>query len=206
MGLDAQQIDATLARMKVLYAPKADTVSNPDPITRDDFHKLLAVASPGWRAKLLVSLNMALYLADVAALVWEDFNLDAGTYVGIRSKTSIRRVGMLWPETVAAMRALPRKAKSPLVFPSTHGGSYRSDSLHRRYATIRDKAKITAPFSSIRDGAYTIAAQTCDDRTARMFAAHAAAGLLDAYVQRRPELVKPAADGVHAAYGPFPVA
>ena len=203
-GLDAGQIDAALSRMKVLYTQKAVSDAKPTPIDPDDFHKLLKVADQQWRAIFLLSLNTALYLEDVAALEWKDIDLKAGTLVGLRGKTSIRRVGMLWPETVKALRAIPHDTASPFVFVSRTGTRYRSDSLHRRYAIIRDAAKITVTFSSIRDGAYTIAARSCDDRTARMFAAHAAPGLMDSYVERNPELVKRAADAVHKAYAPFP--
>ena len=203
VGLDAEQIDAALGRMKVLYAPKVVVEHKPTPISRGDFHRLLIMADDQWRAILLISLNLALYLEDCADLQWKDIDLDAGTFIGLRGKTKIRRVGMLWPETAAALRALPR-TDSPYVFVSRTGTRYRSDSLHRRYAIIRDKAGVTAVFSSIRDGAYTIAARSCDDRTARMFAAHAAPGLMDAYVSRNPQLTKPASDAVYSAFGPFP--
>jgi integrase len=210
VGMDAGQVDAVLSRMKVLYAPRADSHPTPSPISKEEFSAMLAVADARWRATLLLALNGALYLADIRLLEWADFDLDARVYSARRNKTKIVRVMALWDETVEALKALPRTG-SPLVFPSNRGAAYRSDSLHRPFADFRETAKIngqpvTATFSSIRDGAYTAAASSVDDRTARIFAAHASQGLMDAYVARNPELVRPAAEAVKAAYGPFPTA
>jgi integrase len=53
-------------------------------------------------------------------LKWEHFNLTAGTYSGKREKKGFR-IGWLWKETVDAVKALPRKGESPLLFTSQRG-------------------------------------------------------------------------------------
>jgi integrase len=203
-GLDANQISPALARLKTLYAPPSTSEAKPQPISPGELHRLLAVADVEWRAILMLSLNMALYLEDVCTLQWKDFDLQAGTYSAGRKKTKVIRVGWLWKETVEAIKALPRKGQSPLLFTSKTGLRFNASSKYDTYKSLKERAGVTADFSGIRDGAYSAAAAVCDEKTAKLFAAHRFTGLMDAYVQRRPELVKAAADAVYAAYFPAP--
>ena len=205
-GLDAAQLNATLGRMKVLSAPRNTAKSNPAPITAGDFRKLLAAASPHWRIMLLLGLNMAMYLEDLCGLQWTDFDLEAGTYVGVRGKTQVIRVGVLWPESLDALKALPRTDQSPWVFTSRTGSRYLSHTQHDLFFKFRCQAEVEAPFSSLRDAAYTIACRTCEDRYSRVFAGHRMPGLMDSYIQRNPGWVKPASDAVYKAFAPFPKA
>jgi integrase len=201
---DAEAIAKAIARAKALYAPRSNGHNKPTPMSTADFRTLLQAADTQWRAILLLAMNMALYAEDICELRWADFNLDAGTYTGQRQKTSVVRVGCLWPETLTAIKALPRKGESPYLFTSKTGTRYMATTLYDVYKDLRESVGVTTPFSGLRDAAYTIACEKCDERIARVFAAHKAAGLLDAYVQRRPEFVKPATDAIREAFGPFP--
>lgn len=112
---------------------------------------------------------------------------------------------MLWPETVAELRRLPRKG--PYVFTSGHGTRYNKNT---RVNDFREFRRAAGPadhvtFDTLRDGAYTAARQgTSDERLAKLLAGHAA-GLRDNYVLRDPAFVRPACEAVYAAYGPFPL-
>jgi integrase len=203
-GLDANQISPALTRMKVLYAPPAGNRAKPQPISPDDYRELLKHADTEWRAILLLALNMALYIEDICTLKYEDFDLAARTYVGKRAKTQVVRIGWLWQESIDAVNSLPRKGSSPLLFTSQTGLRFNASSKYDTYASLRARAGVAAPFSSIRDGGYSEVAATCDEKTAKLFAAHRFGGLMDSYVQRRPELVKTAAEAVHRKYSPFP--
>jgi integrase len=213
--LDAQQIEAVLARCKAkLYSPPNNTTDDPHPISREDFHKLLIASKETdvpnvWRAILLMGLNAALYMEDICDLQWEALDLDAGTFVSRRKKTGkCIRVASLWPETVKALRALPRRGKSPYVFTSPHGTRYNKNTKINDFKDLRVKAKLQdVTFSHLRDGAYTAAAQAVgvDEKFARLLAGHKSSGLQDKYVARNPAIVKPATDAVYAAYGPFPM-
>lgn len=202
-GADSPQITACLGRMKVLSAPKATSRPEPKPITPAEFHKLLAVANPRWRATLLLGLNMAMYIEDICTLQWSDFDLGAATFVGRRAKTQVIRVGVLWAETLAALKAIPHRGQSPYVFTSAQGTRFNGQRAYNDYKELREKAGVDAPFSSLRDAAYTIACRSCEDRISRVFAGHRMAGLMDSYIQRNPEWVKPAANAVYATFGPF---
>ena len=209
-GIDAAQVTAALARCKVLWSSTAATPANPTPISRDDIHALLTAATPVWRAMILVGLNSALHLEEVCALEWAHLDLTAGTYATIRNKTKadrIPRAAVLWPETVAALLALPCR-NSPYVFVSPHGTRYNRSSRGNKFASLRERAEVaeTVTYDWIKDGAYTAAINdpAVEERFARVLAGHKSPGLQDNYVLRNPTCVKPACDAVYRAYGPFP--
>ena len=210
VGLDADQVSAFLARAKVLWTAEPMPAPKPAPISREQFHALLAAGNGSWRPWLLLGLNLCLHLEEVCALRWEDFNLTAGTYAAIRNKTRrmrIPRAATLWPETLGALKVLKRTG-SPHVFNSTHGTRFNRNTRGNEFAGLRKLAELPddVTFDSIRDGSYTAAAQAngVDEKCARVLAGHASPGLQDNYVLRNPEMVRPACDAVYRAYGPFP--
>lgn len=208
-GMDQQQIRGALDRCNVLWTGKAIPHVDPQPISREHFHRLLHAGGEPWRSWLLLALNLAMTFEDLCELRWADFDMDKGTYAAIRVKTRrdrIPRAGVLWKETIEALQDLARR--SQYVFTSTHGTRYNKNSRVNLFGKLRKKAGLpdTIKMNQIRDGAYTTAARaTTDERWARVLAGHRAPGLQDAYVLRNPEAVRPACDAVHKAYGPFPV-
>ena len=207
VGLEQTQIRAALDRCSVLWTAEPLPPVQPQPISRDDFHKLLAAADDTWRAWLLLALNLCMKAEDLCELRWAHFDLDAGTYASIRVKTKrdrIPRAGVLWPETLEVMQKLPRR--SEYVFTSPHGTRYSKNSRVNRFAKLRDDVGLPeeVKLNHIRDAAYTIASRaTTDERWARVLAGHRAPGLQDNYVLRNPEATREACEAVRAAFGPF---
>jgi integrase len=168
-------------------------------------HALLKVARDGqWRAWILMGLNAAMYFEELCELKWSEINFTRGTYATIREKTKadrIPRAAVLWPETIAALSALP---KFPVyVFTSKRGTRFNVNSRCNEFRKLADRANVdkTVSFAGMKDGAYTVACQgQPDDRIARVLAGHRAPGLQDSYVLRNPEMVKPACDAVYKAY------
>ena len=208
-ALDAQQIGAALDRAKVLWTADRPRQVDPRPITREAFHTLLGAGDGSWRPWLLLGLNLCMHMDEVCELKWSEFDLAAATYTSIRGKTAERRIpraATLWPETVKALKAVPRRGESPYVFVSSHGTRYNRNTRGNDFAELRDAAGLPAvTFDSLRDGAYTAACQApgVDDKWARLLAGHKAPGLQDSYVLRNPKIVRPACDAVYTAYGPF---
>ncbi|MEM1097146.1 MAG: site-specific integrase [Planctomycetota bacterium] len=207
-GLDQSQLRAALDRCKVLWTPEPLPPVRPMPISRQDFHTLLAGADPTWRAWLLLALNLAMTAEDLCQLKCEDFDLDAGTFVSIRVKTRrdrIPRAGVIWDETRQAMADLG--SRSEYVFTSRHGTKFSKNSRVNMFAKLRKRVGLpdSVKMSHIRDAAYTTACQaTSDERWARVLAGHRAPGLQDNYVLRNPEAVRPACEAVYGAFAPFP--
>jgi integrase len=202
-GWDTKQLDEVLSRMSVLHAPKNTAKLDPQPIDPGDFKKLLDAVKddPRWRAIFLLSLNLCLHIDECFGLEWEDFDLNKNVYVGRRSKTNVLRVATLWPETVEALKLIPR-THAPWVFVSKHGTRFDSKGQWKRWDAIRIAAGVPeVQFDWIRDGAYTVAMEgASDERQARVLAGHRGHGLSDNYVGRNPEFVRPAVEAVRRVY------
>lgn len=202
-GFNANVLRQALDRCKVLFTTEKHTKKNPTPISRPDFHQLLNSANSQWKAILLVSLNCCLHLGECMALTWDEFDLVRKCHVSSRQKTGIARAAMLWDETIQALAGI-RRTYSPYVFVSSHGSKYNRTSVSNLFGDLRNKAGVSATvkFDDIRDGAYT-AATLCgqdSERLSRLLAGHSNYGLMDSYVKRNPEMVKPATDAVYKQY------
>jgi integrase len=150
-----------------------------------------------------------MHIGEVCEVKWEEIDMQKGTYCTIRAKTEAHRIpraATLWPETLAALEAMPRKGASPYVFTSAIGMKYNRNKRVNTFKEFRDAAKLPhITFDSLRDGAFTAACRLCsDERWARVLAGHRSPGLQDSYVLRSPEIVRPACDAVYREYGPFP--
>ena len=202
-GFNANVLRQALDRCRVLFTADTHSKKNPTPISRDDFHKLLNAANNQFKAILLVSLNCCLHLGETMALTWDEFDLQRKCHISSRKKTGITRAAMLWEETIQALRGV-RKTHSPDVFVSYHGTRYNRATAGNLFSKLRIKADVSATvkFDDIRDGAYT-AATLCghdSERLSRLLAGHSNYGLMDNYVKRNPEMVKPATDAVYKHY------
>lgn len=144
-----------------------------------------------------------MHIEEVCGLLWDDFNVEAGTYAAIRGKTRRKRIpraAVLWPQTLEALKKLPRKGQ--YVFVSTHGTRYNKNTRVNDFRDLRKGAGLgdDVTFDSIRDGAYTAAVRGAEEKWARVLAGHRSPGLQDNYVLRNPEAVRPACDAVYKAY------
>lgn len=93
-----------------------------------EIHTLLKAASPTLRAMILLGINCGLGNSDIAELRRSAIDLGARTLDYPRPKTGISRRAVLWPETVAAVRAAMKErpksrdpAVSDLVFVTKYG-------------------------------------------------------------------------------------
>ncbi len=201
-GEDSTQLSAVLGRLKVLYIVNATPPAKPKPISKDNFHKLLNNVDDEWRAMLLLALNCSFYIDDLCNIRWDDIDIEKGTYAAYRKKSSIARAAVLWSETIAVLKRLPKKG--PYIFTSNRGTKFNTAGRYNTYKKVREKANVNIEFSSIRDATYTTAVQNCEEKFARVLSGHVSVGLQDRYVLRNPQFVKPACDAVYTAYGPFP--
>ncbi len=212
-GLDADEINAALARAAILRIPKDKGKKlEPLPIERADFHKLLGSPKymrdsvPFMHALMWTGLNLALHISECADLKWNDLNLDRGTYCCKRGKTSIIRAATLWPETVDALALLRKSHPCPengYVFHSGHGTRFNTNTLTNKFAKWRrwNEVDASVKFDSLRDGAYTAAiAAGVSFPLCQLLAGHRLSGETDAYVARNPGIVRPACDAVRVAY------
>jgi integrase len=200
-GVDAAQVRAALDGCAVLVPPKGATTFDPRPIAPADFHRLLKAAGKVEKAFLLLALNCCLYAAEALEVRWSELDLEGKVFVSARAKTGMVRAAVLWPRTVAALRAV-RRTGSDFVFVSARGTAYHPNSFRKVFAQLRTRAGVRGDIkiSDIRDGAYSAAVESrCDANLCNILAGHRC-GMSDHYVKRRPSIVKPACEGVERYY------
>lgn len=200
-GVDVARL---LALLKMLEVSDGGTATDASPMSRSDFRKLLdhPKTNAKMRALLLLALNCCMYAKEVSQLRWSEIDMNAGTMVCRRGKTKIIRAAVLWSETLDALRALPRDGEFVLL--SERGAAYNVESLRKLYADHRDRCDVAASkfteFASMRDAAYTVAAQKTSMQQTVILAGHRVGGLTDSYIARNPQFVADACKAVHAAY------
>ena len=176
---------------------------DPQPISPADFWKVHGKAVEAedqtFAALMLAALNSAMYGGEVAALKWEEIDLSTRELVTRRPKTGVSRVAILWPETIKALKALPRQGEFCFY---TRIRSFTTFSVLDCWRQYREAAKLgdELKFSQIRDAAYSVACKTTNLDQARVLAGHRLPGSVDHYVRRRPDFVKDACEAIRKAF------
>ena len=182
------------------FGQKADP--DPRPISRDDLHKVLAVAPLKWKVAIVLALNACLYPSEIADVKKSDLDLDKGTFVSRRAKTRVRRVAMLWPRTVELIRQLLRNAphgRKELLL-NQNGAPYNANHIGRNWRNLIAKAGLQdIEFASIRDGGYSAACEGATLDEVRVLAGHSAQ-ISDHYLKRAPQLVNKACQSIERHY------
>lgn len=131
--------------------------------TAKEIHALLGVASVPMRAAILMGVNCAYGNNDIATVPISAFDLesDIKTVEFARPKTSIYRLSVLWPETVAALQAwlaVRPKAKKPeheeLMFITTHGNPWVTDidnAISKEFRKLIDKLDLNQKLAHEED-------------------------------------------------------
>lgn len=202
-GFDAKAIDSALSKLGVLFPPKGKTTSQPKPLTTEEWVKLLGAAkgNPHWTALLLLGMNLCMYMSEVLSIEWDHLDLAKGTFAAYRKKTGIPRAGVLWAETIEAIKALPKKPK--YLFTSNRGTKFSPEGQWKTFDKLRKSVGLAVTFDQIRDSAYTAAMEgAADERAAKVLAGHKFSGLTDQYVLRNPSMTATAVDAVKKKYPP----
>ena len=201
---DPQQIRRVLDLTEAFEQP-AKAATDPRPISRPEFQKLLTVSSPKWRAVFLLSLNAAFYPAEVADVRRAHIDLDARTLVMVRGKTGVPRIAVLWKRTVQAILEYQRVEhhQASHLFISATGRPYSANHVGRNFRRRRAEARLpdSVTFDMIRDGAYTAAVNGgASIDQARMLSGQRVSGMADHYLKRDPRMVAEACVAIEEYY------
>ena len=194
---DCRRALDTTAMLEIIDAQPLD----PRPISTAVFWKIHRAATGAgdtmYATMILTSANLAMYAGEASALKWDELNLDTGEVVTRRPKTGVSRVGILWPETIAALKKLPRKGE--YIF-YTRARSYTVFSALADWRKYREAVGLgeETTFGMIRDFSFTVAARISVDQ-ARVIAGHRLPGQADAYVRRDPSFVAAACQAIRTA-------
>jgi len=186
-------IDA-ISRGKVAYQEKFTFNS-------EHVKRLLTAADIKMRAMIWLGLNCGFGCTDCAQLKWKDLDFENNRVRLARNKTGIPRNLPLWPETIQALREVPRIKE--LVFYTSKGHPWirtliKADdneeikyvvinSVTSRFSKLLKKAGIKAPkgagFYTLRRTAATIAARSGDPFAVQRLLGHADLKMATRYVQ-----------------------
>jgi integrase len=186
-------IDA-ISRGKVVYQEKFT-------FTSEHINKLLSAADIKMRAMIWLGLNCGFGCTDCAQLEWKDLDFENNRVGLARKKTGIMRNLPLWPETIQALKKVPKSGK--LVFYTSKGHPWirtlirAQDNGQIKYAAINSitpgfsklirRAGIQAPkgtgFYTLRRTAATIAARSGDPFAVQRLLGHADLKMATRYVQ-----------------------
>ena len=198
-GLENEVIDVA-PRLRAIK--KTTPKKNERPIfTEVQINKLLETASEQMKAMILLGLNCGFGCTDCAELRWKHLDLKNGRVSFPRGKTGVRRNLPLWPETIEALKALPKRGE--LVFYTKRGnpwvraikavdddGSVRysnNNEISKAFSKLMKKAGIQTEkgvgFYTLRRTAATLAARSGDPFAVQRLLGHADLKMATTYVQ-----------------------
>jgi site-specific recombinase XerD len=203
-GIDQRNCDRLVLAIRAVELPDLNH-EDPNPISRDEFHGLLAAAKGTmWESMLMVMLNLCYYPIDIRTLTTNAVNLDTGVVIFQRAKKNTTRVGILWERTRTVLRQwMGSNVTTEYVYLSNYGTPFTAQGLRHSFRRLRDKSGLgpEVTMDRIRDGAYTAAIQgTESEKQAKIIAGHRFSGETDAYVKRHPHMVIDACRAIEKFY------
>jgi integrase len=164
-------------------------------------NKLLSAADIKMKAMIWLGLNCGFGCTDCSKLKWTDLDFKERRVKLVRNKTGVERNLPLWPETMQALKELPRSG--PFVFYTSKGHLWirtvakTNDDGERKYifvnritptfSRLMKKVRIHAPrgtsFYSLRRTAATMAARSGDPFAVQRLLGHVDLTMATRYVQ-----------------------
>ena len=178
--------------------PKIDAISRSKIINKqrrifshEEISKLFAVADTQMKAMIWLGLNCGFGCTDCSYLRWKNLDLINGRVVFPRGKTGVPRDLTLWPETINALKVVPKKGE--LVFYTARGNPFvRSvlkidtngqekysvlNTISTKFARLLKKSGLNLPkgtgFYTLRRTAATMAARSGDPFAVQRLLGHA---------------------------------
>jgi integrase len=184
-----------------------------------DLRKMIDAAGLQLRAMILLGVNVGFGNADVGNLPIAALDLDGGWVTYPRPKTGVKRRAALWPETVAAVRAVLAKRPEPkddahagLVFVTKYGKTWAKDDgdnpVSKETAKLLKELGLHRPglnFYALRHTFETIGGEARDQVAVDHVMGHAREDMASVYRERvGDDRLKAVADHVHAWLFPAP--
>jgi integrase len=198
-ALDNEVIEDSprLRAVKKVPSPKAGKPT----FTAAQIERLLQHASVQMKAMIWLGLNCGFGCTDCAELQWKNLDLKNDRVIYPRGKTGINRNFRLWPETIQAIKDVPRAGER--VFYTSRSNPWvrtirtvqkdgtgkltKDDGITKQFSKLMKKAKVTAPkgvgFYTLRRTAATLAARFKDPFAVQHLLGHADLKMATTYVQ-----------------------
>ena len=216
-SIDRQNLHIGLMKAMFHWARKNDvleSIPNIDAISKDrvvhkekytfnkkQIRKLLSTADVKMKAMIWLGLNCGFGCTDCSRLQWKDIDFNNSRVNLARNKTKIGRNLPLWPETIQALKEVPRSGT--LVFTISDGHPWiqttatRNDSgepkyicdnrISTKFSRLMKKVRIQTPkgtgFYTLRRTAATMAARSGDPFAVQRLLGHVDLTMATRYVQ-----------------------
>ncbi|MCK4791139.1 MAG: tyrosine-type recombinase/integrase [Desulfobacteraceae bacterium] len=198
-AMDNEVIDS-IPNLKAIKKVPTLKVERPT-FSMPQIQKLLREASMQMRAMIWLGLNCGFGCTDCAELRWDNLNLKNSRVRFPRGKTGIDRNLPLWPETVMALKQVPKL--SELVFYTSKGNPWvrtiqsidkhgnqkytKDDAVSKSFSKLLKKAAIKTEkgvgFYTLRRTAATLTAKSGDPFAVQRLLGHANLKMATTYVQ-----------------------
>ncbi|MFC1793381.1 tyrosine-type recombinase/integrase [Planctomycetota bacterium] len=216
-SVDRQNLHIGLMKAMFHWARKNDVlegIPNIDAISKDrvvhkekytfnkkQIRKLLSTADVKMKAMIWLDLNCGFGCTDCSRLKWEDLDFKNSRVELARSKTKIDRNLPLWPETIKALKEIPRSGSLVFTTSKDHPWirttattndngepKYIIDNrISTKFSRLMKKVGIQAPkgtgFYTFRRTAATIAARSGDPFAVQRLLGHVDLTMATRYVQ-----------------------
>jgi len=169
--------------------------------TIDQIQALLEIANIQMKAMIWLGLNCGFGCTDCAELKWKNIDLKSGRVLFPRGKTGIERNLPLWPETVQALKQIPKQGE--LVFYTRRGNPWvratrckrrdgsekytKEDAVTKEFSKLMKKTGIKKAdgvgFYTLRRTAATLTARSGDPFAVQRLLGHADLKMATTYVQ-----------------------
>jgi len=163
--------------------------------------KLLQNSNTQMKAMIWLGLNCGFGCTDCAELMWDNLDLEKARVSFPRGKTGVRRNLPLWPETIQALKNVPKTGK--LVFYTPKGnpwvriiestdkngrGRYtKENAISKQFSKLLKKANVKTEkgvgFYTLRRTAATLTARSGDPFAVQRLLGHADLKMATTYVQ-----------------------
>lgn len=167
----------------------------------DQIHKLLEHADVQMKAMIFLGLNCGFGCTDCAELKWKNLDLKNSRVIFPRGKTGVLRNLSLWPETIQALKAVPKNGE--LVFYTVKGNPWvrviqrtdeagnekltKDDAVTKQFSKLLRKTGIKVlkgvGFYTLRRTAATLAARSGDPFAVQRILGHTDLKMASVYVQ-----------------------
>jgi len=199
--------DEIIDNIPNLKAVKKVTISKTEKPTFSvpQIQKLVEYADIQMKAMIWLGLNCGFGCTDCAELRWKNLDLENGRVCFPRGKTGVNRNLPLWPETIQALREVPKSGE--LVFYTAKGNPWvrairgvdkfgrekytKEDAVTKQFSKLIKKAGIQVEkgvgFYALRRTAATLAAESMDPFAVQKLLGHADVKMASTYVQNVSE-------------------
>jgi integrase len=220
-SIDRQNLHIGIMKAMFHWARKNDvleSIPNIDAVSKDrvvhkekytfnkkQIRKLLSTADVKMKAMIWLGLNCCFGCTDCSRLQWKDIDFKNSRVILPRKKTGVGRNLPLWPETIKALKEVPRSGT--LVFTTSEGHPWIRTTATRnengepkyicdnristKFSRLMKKVRIQAPkgtgFYTLRRTAATMAARSGDPFAVQRLLGHVDLMMATRYVQNVSE-------------------